>query len=169
MIYGIFSVTINGMRQDPKRLHRQRAQLDARLAAARVALGMAGPRGGWLKAVRESLGMPAEQLGKRLGVSKQSVLKLERNEQRGTASLESLQRAARALGCRLTYAIVPEESLDRLLGDQARAVARKKLGRVRHSMALEGQEPPANLHELQVEELANELKQKLGPGLWQEG
>jgi|ERR1022692_2718879 predicted DNA-binding mobile mystery protein A len=156
------------MRQIPKRLHRQRAQLDARLAKLRPALGQAIiPHGGWLKAVRESLGMSAEQLGHRLGISKQTVLQQEGNEARKALTLASLDRAARALGCRVAYAIVPERSLEAAVDERARLVAERRLERVAHSMRLEEQTPPSNLHRLQVAELAAELKSKLSH-LWDE-
>ena len=157
------------MRRNPKRVHRQRAQLDAKLEALRPALGHSTmPRGGWLRPIRESLGMSAEQLGERLGISKQSVRQLENNELRRTLSLGSLERVARALGCRLTYVLVPDESLEAQLDRRARLVARQKLQRVGHSMVLEAQEPPGALHELGVTELANELKDKLSSDLWDE-
>lgn len=156
------------MRQNPKRLHRQRTHLDAKLAKLRPALDQVGvPRGGWLRAVRESLGMSAEQLGRRLGISRQTVLKLEGNEVRKALTLQSLDRAARALGCRVAYAIVPERSLEEQLDERARIVARRNLERVAHSMSLEAQQLPADLHELQVAELARDLKTKLGQ-IWDE-
>jgi predicted DNA-binding mobile mystery protein A len=156
------------MRPNRKRLHRQRAQLDSRLDRLRPILDGALPRGGWIKSVRESLGMPAEQMGQRLGISKQAALKLESNEQQKSVTLASLERAARALGCRLTYAIVPERSLEALLDDQARRAAKEDLARVSHSMALEAQSPPPHLQALQLEEMARELKEKLGAELWKE-
>jgi predicted DNA-binding mobile mystery protein A len=112
--------------------------------------------------------MSAEQLGKLMGISKQGVATLEKNEVRRTLSLGSLERAARALGCKVAYAIVPETSLEAIVSARATLVARRKLARVGHSMALEAQGPPAELDELQVTELANELKRKLGRDLWDE-
>lgn len=112
--------------------------------------------------------MTAAQLGKLMSISKQAVANLEKNEVRGTLSLGSLERAARALGCRVSYAIVPETSLEAIVSERAKIVARRKLARVGHSMALEAQGPPASLDELQITELANELVRKLGRELWDE-
>jgi predicted DNA-binding mobile mystery protein A len=140
--------------------------MDEKIASLRP-LDAALPRGGWVKSIRESLGMSAEQLGNRLGgISKQAVLNLERNEVRRSASLLSLERAAAALGCRLVYAIVPETSLEALLDSQASLAAHRSLDRTRHSMALEAQEPPAGTNERQRQELADELKARLDPALW---
>lgn len=155
------------MRRNPRRLHRQRAHLDLKLDALRPSLDRATmPRGGWLRSIRDSLGMSAEQLGQRLGISKQAVLKLESNEVRKSLSIGSLERLAHALGCRLAYALIPNESLEAQLDRRARLVARRSLTRVGHSMALEAQRPPESLHDLQVTELANELKDRLSTELW---
>lgn len=143
--------------------------MDAKLDALRPSLDHATmPRGGWLRSIRDSLGMSAEQLGRRLGISKQAVLKLESNEVRKSVSIASLERVARALGCRLTYALIPDESLEAQLDRRAQLVARRSLLRVGHSMALEAQQPPRSLHDLQVTELANELKDRLSSELWDE-
>ena len=157
------------MRSNPKRLHRQRAMLDSKLAKLRPFTRLAAPpRGGWLRGVRESLGLSADQMGKRLGISKQSVLALEANEVRRTISLQSIDRAARALGCTVAYSVVPDRSLDEMLEARARQVAERKLERVGHSMALEAQRPPAELTKVQIRELAQEIKAKLGRELWEE-
>ena len=157
------------MRHQPALLHRQRAQLDARFAKLRPLLEQATPpRRGWIKAIREALGMSAQQLGARLGVSQPAVANLERNEARRAATLVHLDRAARALGCRLVYAIVPDDTLEAQIDDRALGVARRKLKRVRHSMALESQAPSATLHDLQIVELAAELKRRLTSDLWNE-
>jgi predicted DNA-binding mobile mystery protein A len=157
------------MRSNPRRLTRQREQLDAKLEQLRPFVAAAAtPREGWLKSVRESLGMRAAQMAKRIGTSKQSVLALETSEVKRTASLQSLDRAARALGCTLAFAIVPDRPLAAVLEARARAVARRKLARVGHSMALEAQQPPPALTEIQIDELAREIKQKLSRELWDE-
>jgi predicted DNA-binding mobile mystery protein A len=157
------------MRQDPRRLKIQQLQLDARMSRIQPEISaLATPGGGWIKATRESLGMSATQLGRLMGISKQAVANLEKSEVRGALSLGSLERAARALGCRVSYAIVPETSLGAIVDQRAKLVARRKLARVGHSMALEAQGSPRDLEELQVTELANELKTKLGRELWDE-
>lgn len=112
--------------------------------------------------------MTAAQLGKVMGISKQGVATLEKNEVRGTLALGSLERAARALSCKVSYAIVPETSLESIVSERAKLVARRKLARVGHSMALEAQGPPAALDELQVAELADDLMRTLKRELWDE-
>ena len=82
------------------------------------------PRGGWVRTLRSALGMSERSFAKRLGVHHGALQKLERNEQRGSVSLETLRRAAEALDADLVYAIVPRKSLRAVIGARARRRAR---------------------------------------------
>jgi predicted DNA-binding mobile mystery protein A len=155
------------MKSSPSGLHRQRALLDVRFKKARPALDhLAFPRGGWIKAVRESLGMTQAQLARRMGVSQSVVAHLERSEQRKAISLASLERAAQAMGCAVTWAIHPPRTLDELVEQRALALATARMQRTTHSMSLEAQTPDAEQTAAQVKEQARELKQRLS--LWSE-
>src|SRR5690606_6056045 len=116
-----------------------RRQIDKRLNALNTPDTLVRPPRGWVKAIREALGMTAAQLGQRMGVSKQRVLALEKAEPIGSVTLESLERAARALDCRLVYALVPRKPLDELVAERATLLAKKRLKATRHTMALEDQ------------------------------
>jgi predicted DNA-binding mobile mystery protein A len=97
------------------------------------------PPKGWIRAIRDALGMTAEQLGERLGISQPSVQRLELSEAEDTIQLKTLKRAAAALDCEVVYALVPRHSLRETYDRAARQVARRELGRISHSMALEDQ------------------------------
>jgi len=83
--------------------------------------------------------MTTAQLAKRLDVSQPRVLGIEKAEVLGSIKLESLERAARALDCRLVYALVPRVPLESMVEDRAHELAKKRLRATRHSMALEDQ------------------------------
>ena len=85
--------------------------LDKRFVALRPLARAQRPPKGWLRAVRDALGMTTAQLGKRLGVSQPRIVELEQSEVSGRVTLNTLQRAAEALGCRLVYALVPDRPL----------------------------------------------------------
>ncbi|MFM8648094.1 MAG: helix-turn-helix domain-containing protein, partial [Methylocystis sp.] len=87
----------------PKQAHLARKNLDRRLTALR-AEPLITPPSGWIKAIRESLGMTAEQLARRMGVVQSRVSTLEKAECSGTPSLKSLRQAAEAMNCTLVYA-----------------------------------------------------------------
>lgn len=114
-------------------------QLDARLEAARSSSGQAVPRGGWLRAIRNALGMTADQLAKRLAVTPANVSSLEQSEAKETISLKRLREVADALECELVYVLVPRRSLVQMREERAQFVAARILGRVNHMMSLEDQ------------------------------
>ena len=97
------------------------------------------PAKGWIRAIRDALGMTAEQLGARMGVSQPTVHGLETSEADDTIQLKTLRRAAEALGCELVYALVPRATLEDTYNAAAQALARRELGRIDHTMALENQ------------------------------
>ena len=116
-----------------------RKQLERRLAPLRKALEFARPARGWVKAIREALGMTAAQLGARVGVSQSRIARIERDEAEDAVTLATLRRVAEGLGCTLVYALVPNEPLDEMLKARARAAADAQLKRTHHSMRLENQ------------------------------
>lgn len=66
------------------------------------------PQKGWLRGLRQTLNMNLVQISRRLGVSKQSVARLEANEADGSITLRSLRRAAEAMDCYVVYAVLPK-------------------------------------------------------------
>jgi predicted DNA-binding mobile mystery protein A len=98
------------------------------------------PRGGWIRAIREALGMTQTHLATRAGISRQSIQDFELAEADRRITLESLDRVAKSLGCRLVYALVPEKgSLDTILMNRAEILANSLLKSADHSMGLEAQ------------------------------
>lgn len=149
-----------------KRLRLQ--QLDRQLAAL-DALSWSQPRGGWIREIREALGMNARQLAERIGVSQPSVVHMERSEAAGTIELSTLKRAAEALNCRVIYALVPADgSLESALRQQAERAAESLLARVEHTMALEAQGNAPEARNALRDELAAELLRTRNRSLWDE-
>ena len=119
---------------------RARTRLDERLTALKPVERFRPPPKGWIRAIRDAIGMSGSQLGSRLGVSAQTVDALEKSETAGSVQLSTLRRAAEAMDCVLVYALVPRTTLDEAVTARARMIAMKALGRVWHSMKLEAQE-----------------------------
>ena len=94
-------------------------QLDEVLAPWRPLKDEGPPDGGWVRTIREALGMSQRQLAERMGVSKTTVNSAERNEARGTIRMDSLVALASGLECDLVYALVPRESLSATLSARA--------------------------------------------------
>jgi predicted DNA-binding mobile mystery protein A len=125
-----------------------RQALDRRLIPLGPSAQYAPPRLGWIRAVRDALGMSAKDLAARLGVTGYAVRSMEAGERSGGIRLDSLRRAAEAMDCQLVYAFIPNQSLEETVQYQARWILEEQVGRVRQTMALEAQEAemsPASL------------------------
>lgn len=120
----------------------------------------------WIRTIREALGMTSTELAKRLKINQSAVTQLEHREQLGTVTLKTLREAAHALDCDLYYVIAPRISLEATVNEQAIALARKKLDLVSHSMALEAQSVSPKQRELQIKQLAEEIKVSMPRRLW---
>ena len=126
----------------------------------------ARPHRGWVKAIREALGMTTAQLGKRMGVSQPRITELERAEIEDKITLGSLRRAAEALNCTLVYAVVPNNTLEDIVLDRARRKASKMLEGVNHTMALEDQNLSNADIKIEIENLAREIMIKKPRTIW---
>ncbi|HEV7227405.1 mobile mystery protein A [Brevundimonas sp.] len=125
---------------------RARSQLDKKLAGTDRLREIGMPRYGWIRAIRDGLGMTAQQLANRLGVSRQAVSALEKGEVQATLSLKSLRQAAEALDCTLVYLLVPKSSLEEAVRERAEHAVDAHLARVNKTMGLENQAlPPGDL------------------------
>ncbi len=143
-----------------------RRQLDRRLSSFVDPNALKPPPRGWVRAIREALGMTAAQLGRRLGVTQERALAIEKAEVRGAITLDSLQRAAHALGCRLVYALIPEKPLDEMVRDRASTLANLRLKSTGHSMALEAQSVEVSDERDHLERLTRQLMERGGSALW---
>lgn len=141
-----------------------RRHLDARLDAFRPLVDEPRPARGWVRAIRDALGMSGAELGSRLGVRQSTVDQLERSEANETIKLESLRRVADALDCDLVYALVPRTSLDATVQAQGRRVAARRISAVAHHMRLEDQAVDERDAGVQLNALATELIDRRG--LW---
>ena len=113
--------------------------LDQRFTALRPLAKSQRPPKGWIRAVRNALGMTTAQFARRLKIAQPSVVELERSEAASSITLRTLERAAEALGCRVVYALIPEQPLAETVRERAQHVADKKMAAVEHTMRLEDQ------------------------------
>jgi len=133
-----------------------RSQLDKRFNQIGPLSRFAVPVRGWIKAIREGLGMSSEQLAKRLGVKQPSVVAMEQSEAKGTIELATLRRVAEALDCTLVYALVPNKPLETIVRDRARILLRRRRAPVEHSMLLEDQAVSAHDSKVRLDEFVRE-------------
>jgi len=145
-----------------------RKALDKKLSALPSLEQMQRPHKGWIKAVREALGMTSKQLAARLGVSQPRITALEKSEIDETVTLASLRRAAEALNCALVYSFVPKKSLQSTVKDRARIVAAQLIGKVDHTMSLEAQNLDKLALDEEVEDLAMQIIREKQRLLWKD-
>lgn len=106
------------------------------------------PQRGWLRAMREALGLTLEMVGTKLGQSRRRIQEFEKAEVNDRITLHSLRRVAAAMDCELVYAIIPKSgTITELAGRRARNQAEEDVRDVEHSMALEDQ-ATGNVEEL---------------------
>jgi predicted DNA-binding mobile mystery protein A len=116
--------------------------------------------GGWIRALRQALGLSAAALGRRMKLAQQSVVQLEANEKSGAITLASLRRAAEALDAELIYAIVPRKNLRNTIFERAKELAKERIAPIAQSMQLEAQGISEQELSERVTELARELEQR---------
>jgi predicted DNA-binding mobile mystery protein A len=140
---------------------QSRSHLDERFKKLEPVSRYRSPVRGWIKAVREALGMTTAQLAGRLGVKQPSVVALEQSEAKGTIELATLRRVAEALNCTLIYALVPKQPLEAVVRDRARTFARRRRGPVEHSMLLEDQKVQDQNAEARLDEIVRDINPRL--------
>ena len=118
---------------------RSRELLDGHFEEWQHLRRLARPPRGWVRAVREALGMSAAALAARLGTTAGAVTRLEQSEAADRIRLDTLRRAADALGCDLVYLLVPRRPLNAIVRDRARELAHRQVNAVEQTMRLEDQ------------------------------
>ena len=139
-----------------------RQQLDARLQGfPRVE----PPRGGWIRTIRQALGMTMAQLGARLQVTAPGVAEMENRDEREAISVAKLREVADALGCDLVITFAPRIPLEEMVRQQAIMKAREERERLLHTMALEDQTAGA-VDAVNLESAVAEWMAKRASRLW---
>lgn len=141
-----------------------RERLDARFDGLRALREEPRPHRGWIRAIRDALGMSGRELAERAGVSQRAIAEVERSERQDTIKLETLRRTADALDCELVYYLLPRTNLNEAVTKQARKKAAQALEPLAHHSRLEDQAVTADDAARQLEELAARLIDRRG--LW---
>ena len=151
---------------DTKRQRLRRNQLDRQLLSLRDILPQAVPAGGWVRAIREALGMNLSSFARRLHVAVSTAHQLEHAEASGTITLRRLRSAADALECDVAIVLVPRAPLSEIVERRAYQIALARLRRVGHTMTMEEQGVPDHEFDAMVKEAASEMLLK-GEPIWE--
>jgi predicted DNA-binding mobile mystery protein A len=115
-------------------------QLDRSLESFAETHSVSRPKRGWLRAVREALGITIREVARKMRKTPQTVASFEKSEEAHRITLQTLRHYAESMDCELVYAIVPRAgSLKKLAESRARKIAESEVLAVEHTMALEDQ------------------------------
>lgn len=140
---------------------QSRSSLDERFRELGPVSRYTPPVRGWIKAVREALGMTTAQLATRLGIKQPTLVAIEQSEARGSIELATLRRVAEALDCTLVYALVPRQPLDATIRERAGAFLRRRRAPIEHSMLLEDQSVKAKDLDARLDAVVRETNPRL--------
>ena len=142
-------------------------QINSKMLAYSSLQKIAMPPTGWIRALRTSIGMSMQQLGKRLSITKQSVQDIERREKDGSITIKALRETARALDMQLIYGFVPNDgSLELLIERKAKELATQIVLRTSNTMKLEDQENTKQRIGKAIQERTIAIKNEMPKTLW---
>jgi predicted DNA-binding mobile mystery protein A len=145
-----------------------REQLEVSLRRFSPLLSVNKPPKGWIRAIRDALGMTARQLASRLGIAQQAVARIEKDELTGSVTIKTMQRVAECLDCDFICGFVPRSSLEATLRSQAHKIAAKRLSQASQTMTLENQALSSKENEKVLSDMVDELVDTLPSYLWNE-
>lgn len=140
---------------------QSRSSLDERFRELGPASRYSPPVRGWIKAVREALGMTTGQLATRVGIKQPTLVAIEQSEAKGSIELATLRRVAEALDCTLVYALVPHKPLEATIRERAGAFLRRRRAPIEHSMLLEAQTVTDKNLEMRLDAAVRETNPRL--------
>jgi predicted DNA-binding mobile mystery protein A len=145
-----------------------REQLEIKLQVFKPLANTRPPQKGWIRAIRDALGMTAKQLASKMGISQQAVARIEKDESDGAVTIKTMQRIAEALDCNFVYGFAPRVSLNTTIRNQAHKVAGRRLAQVNQTMVLEAQSLNRDENKKVLNEMVDELIEKCPRNLWKE-
>ena len=151
-----------------KQKKRAREQLDETLTQFKSLKRVVIPRKGWIRAIRDALGMTGEQLANRLNVNQQRIARIEQDEKLGKVTINTMRNTAEAMDCIFVYGFVPRDSLEQTVINQAKKLAKKRMDRSSHMMRLEKQELSEKEKEKALKDLIAEITNTMPKTLWDE-
>ena len=152
----------------PKHIKLAREQLDVTLGRFEPLKTLVPPGKGWIRAIRDAIGMTGEQLAKRLNINKQRVSRIEHDEKLGKIKIETLRNVAEAMDCVFVYGFVPRDSLDQTVKGQAEEIAKKRMARSNQMMRLEKQELSEADKAKAMQTIIDEIVETMPKSLWDE-
>ncbi len=115
------------------------------------------PSGGWIKTLREALGMTTIQLAQRIKVDPSRISRMEQAEIDQNLKLSTMEKLAEGLGMKFVYGFVPKDNLENAVRSQARKLALKRMERLDHTMRLELQNLSKEEKEKAIDDMVDRI------------
>lgn len=142
-------------------------QLSRKLKPYKTVGKDARPSIGWVKTIRTSFGMSLEQLGDKLGITRQSAQSLEKREAKGSITIKTLEEAGRVMDMKLVYGFIPlDGSIEKLIEKKAKKLATEIVLRTSGTMKLEDQENSPERIKKAIDERTKEIIEEMPKILW---
>lgn len=142
-------------------------QLDKKIIKLNELVDITIPPNGWISSIRTGIRMSLRQLAERLNIKAQSVKEIEEREQSGSVSIKVLRQAGEALNMKLVYGFIPQSgTLEKMIEDRAKELAKEIVLRTSNTMQLEDQENTEERIEKAIQEKTEEIIQKMPRYLW---
>jgi len=141
-------------------------QFDEKLPIYKEILNLPQPAKGWIRAIREALGMSSRQLAARVNTSQQRLSRIEKQELSGDIKISTINKVAKGLNCVFIYVLIPESTLQESISKQAKKIALKRLERVNASMVLEDQEVYGTQKDRSIELAIRDIVENMNKKFW---
>ncbi len=119
---------------------------------------VARPPRGWIRFIREALGMSSKALASRVGVSPTTMSETEKAEYEEGITLKRLRRVAESMDCDLVYYFLPKKPIPELIEQRARYLAEQKLREIQSLVDLDSSSIPEDFIESKIQDEVEELK-----------
>ena len=105
--------------------------------------------------------------GSKLNITRQGVKKIEESEANGAITIKAMREVANAMDMEFVYALVPKDgSIDELIHEKAKQLAKKIVLRTNQNMKLEDQGIGDEKIDKTIKDLADEIKREVRKSLW---
>jgi len=152
-------------RQTMRRLARSKLDKAGNWLRSNLRGVQVAPRGGWVASVRDALGMSQADLAHRMGLTQSAVAKLELSERNGSIQVDSLRRAAEAMGCDLVVLVVPRQPLQASVDQRRLKVYGELYDKAAAHMSLEDQSVSPELKQVLLRDAEESIPDS---ALWRE-
>lgn len=119
---------------------------------------VARPPRGWIRFIREALGMSSKALANRVGVSATTMSETEKAEFEEGITLKRLRKVAESLDCDLVYYFLPKKPIPEMIEERALYLAEQKLRNIQSLVDIDESRIPEFFIEQKIKDEVEDLK-----------